>query len=137
MDRREYLTGVSVATATVIAGCLGGSEQFNNFENGLKDNNVDIENVANEERRWVLEYVPRGEGQERINELGEILRIYSDTVPTQEENEDHRRLDIIPLEADGSRSGSLEVDADSARAFRNDEISEEEYIFDVISGSIS
>ena len=51
MDRREYLTGISVAAATVIAGCLGGSERFNNFEQGLRDNNEDIENVANEERR--------------------------------------------------------------------------------------
>jgi len=129
------LSGGLVAAIVVLGviGSLGGlmiadeaSEQFQEFDQQIRDEGIDVRNSAEEERRWVIEYYVPSTG--RLEELGTIARIYSETVPTTEEDRDHRQLDIIILEADNSRLNSLSINAELARQYRNGEVSEEEYV---------
>jgi len=135
MRRREYLSAAAAcATATALAGCSTTSDQYDAFKSRLEDNDVDIEAAGEEERRWVLEYVPTAGGQDaRLSEFGEILRTYADTVPESSVDDDHRQLDIIILQTDGQRAGSASVSATRAREYRNGEISEEQYIIEVFA----
>lgn len=132
--RNIELSGGLVAAIVVfgVIGSFGGlmladesSEQFQEFDQQIRNEEIDVRNSAEEERRWVVEYYASSSG--RLEEIGTIARIYSETVPTTEEDQDHRQLDIIILEADDSRLNSLSINAELARQYRNGEISEEEY----------
>lgn len=137
----ELSSGLVAALVVVgVVGSFGGlmiadepSEQFQEFDQQVRNEGVDVRNTAEEERRWVLEYYVPSTG--RLQELGAIARIYSETVPSASEDPDHRQLDIITFDADDSRLGSLSINAESARQYRSGEISEAEYLRQIFASA--
>jgi len=131
MRRRAFLT---LAAGGTLAGCSGlTNERFRTFRDRLGEEGVDVVAAAAEERRWVIEYIPRqGTGDDRIQEVATIAELYAQETPSAGENADHRRLDIIILDGEETRQGSLSVSAQAARQYRNNEITWERYFLTVL-----
>jgi len=127
-SRRALLVGVS---AGALAGCLslGESSQFRAFERRVRDQGIQVKRVAEDHRRWILEYYPeRLDGAAFREELETVATIYAETVPTSAERESHGSLKGILFDERKDRVGVYEIPAEWARARRDGSLSRDEYV---------
>jgi len=128
--RRALLVGAG-AGVCALAGCvsLGESPQFRSFERRVRDRGIRVKRVAEDYRRWILEYYPEGQtGAAFREELETVAAIYAATVPTPDESESHRSLKGILFDEQKSRVGGYEIAAEWARARRAGSLSSDEYV---------
>jgi hypothetical protein len=126
--RRAVLVGAGVGA---LAGCVsyGESAQFRAFERRVRDRGIRVKRVAEDYRRWILEYYPEGlTGAAFREELETVAAVYAETVPTPDESESHRSLKGILFDDRTNRVGSYEIPAEWARARRAGSLSSEDYV---------
>ncbi len=144
--RRRFLrrTNLEVSTAAVVliavlvtglgigmvfSELLAPSEAFQEFRQDVEAEDIDVEAIGEENRRWVIEYYHNPEPDEpRLKDLGTIARLYAEHVPSEEAAPEHQSLDVIFLRQDGQPTNSVSIRASWAREFTAGEITKEEYL---------
>jgi len=127
-SRRALLVGAGVGA---LAGCLslGESPQFRTFERRVREQGIRVKRVAEDHRRWILEYYPeRLAGAAFHEELETVATVYAETVPTPSESGSHRSLKGILFDDRKNRVGVYEIAAEWARARRDGSLSRDEYV---------
>lgn len=127
VSRRGVL---SLAVAASVAGCtsVGESDRFRAFEERVRGSGVDVKRLAEDYRRWILEYYPVRESDAAFEaEVFAIAELYAETVPAAGGG-GHERLKCITFDASRTRTGSYEVLAAWARGYAEGSVSRETYL---------
>lgn len=116
----------AVVLASFLLGVVSEAGQsttaYQEFEQDLSDTDVDTRAVGAEDRRWVVEmYSDRGDFPVISADVSTVAQTYVETAPS---DGDHQRLDIIVYGAGDSRITELSIDADTAQAVRDGELSD-------------
>lgn len=119
----------------VVAAATAPSVEFQAFEEDVRAEGIDVEALAEEDRRWVLEFYISGSlgSEESFEELSTIGEVYAEHVPPAESGGRHQSLDVILLRQDGARLGSFSIRAEWARAYRDGEITRDSMLLQALA----